>query len=220
MSLSSLRREARKALKGKWGSAVLLILVYALVTMVVPFGVEVVFSGGWEAWLYQETVPASASIVSMFVSFALIPLSVVLYWVFLDAYRNEPIRIAPLFTVYQNGKLALKLIGTSLLFGLFVFLWSLLLIIPGIIKSLSYSQTFFLLKDHPEYSALQAISESKKRMKGYKGKLFLLYLSFVGWGLLSILTFGIGFLWLVPYIYTSLAAFYDQFIRTQEAPAE
>ena len=220
MSLSSLRREARKALKGKWGSAVLLILVYALVTMVVPFGVEVVFSGGWEAWLYQETVPASASIVSMFVSFALIPLSVVLYWVFLDAYRNEPIRIAPLFTVYQNGKLTLKLIGTSLLFGLFVFLWSLLLIIPGIIKSLSYSQTFFLLKDHPEYSALQAISESKKRMKGYKGKLFLLYLSFIGWGLLSILTFGIGFLWLVPYIYTSLAAFYDQFIRTQEAPAE
>ncbi|MED0656809.1 DUF975 family protein [Anoxybacillus ayderensis] len=220
MSLSSLRREARKALKGKWGSAVLLILVYALVTIVVPFGVEVVFSGGWEAWLYQETVPASASIVSMFVSFALIPLSVVLYWVFLDAYRNEPIRIAPLFTVYQNGKLALKLIGTSLLFGLFVFLWSLLLIIPGIIKSLSYSQTFFLLKDHPEYSALQAISESKKRMKGYKGKLFLLYLSFIGWGLLSILTFGIGFLWLVPYIYTSLAAFYDQFIRTQEAPAE
>lgn len=220
MSLSSLRCEARKALKGKWGSAVLLILVYALVTIVVPFGVEVVFSGGWEAWLYQETVPASASIVSMFVSFALIPLSVVLYWVFLDAYRNEPIRIAPLFTVYQNGKLALKLIGTSLLFGLFVFLWSLLLIIPGIIKSLSYSQTFFLLKDHPEYSALQAISESKKRMKGYKGKLFLLYLSFIGWGLLSILTFGIGFLWLVPYIYTSLAAFYDQFIRTQEAPAE
>ena len=207
-------------MKGKWGSAVLLILVYALVTIVVPFGVEVVFSGGWEAWLYQETVPASASIVSMFVSFALIPLSVVLYWVFLDAYRNEPIRIAPLFTVYQNGKLALKLIGTSLLFGLFVFLWSLLLIIPGIIKSLSYSQTFFLLKDHPEYSALQAISESKKRMKGYKGKLFLLYLSFIGWGLLSILTFGIGFLWLVPYIYTSLAAFYDQFIRTQEAPAE
>ncbi len=129
--------------------------------MVVPFSVEVVFSGGWEAWLYQETVPTSASIVSMFVSFALIPLSVVLYWLFLDAYRNEPIRIAPLFTVYQNGKLTLKLIGTSLLFGLFVFLWSLLLIIPGIIKSLSYSQTFFLLKDHPEYSALQAISESK-----------------------------------------------------------
>ncbi|KHF31013.1 hypothetical protein LR68_00503 [Anoxybacillus sp. BCO1] len=95
-----------------------------------------------------------------------------------------------------------------------------MLIIPGIIKSLSYSQTFFLLKDHPEYSALQAISESKKRMKGYKGKLFLLYLSFIGWGLLSMLTFGIGFLWLVPYIYTSLAAFYDQFIRTQEAPAE
>ncbi|MBB5354810.1 putative membrane protein [Anoxybacillus mongoliensis] len=216
MTLSSLRRQAREALKGKWGSAVLLMLVYAFVTIVFPMVVEVVLSGGWDVWVEQENVPTSASIVSLLISFALIPFSVVLYWVFLDAYRHEPVRIAPMFTVYQNGKLSLKLIGTSILFGIFIFLWSLLLIVPGIIKSLSYSQTFFLLKDHPEYGSLQAISESKKRMKGYKGKLFLLYLSFIGWGLLSIITFGIGFLWLVPYVYTSLAAFYDQFIRTQE----
>lgn len=220
MTLSLLRREAREALKGKWGSAVLLMLVYAFVTIVFPMVVEVVLSGGWDVWIEQENVPTSVSIVSLLLSLALIPFSVVVYWVFLDVYRHEPVRISPMFTVYQDGKLSLKLIGTSVLFGIFVFLWSLLLIIPGIIKSLSYSQTFFLLKDHPEYGALQAISESKKRMKGYKGKLFLLYLSFIGWGLLSIITFGIGFLWLVPYVYTSLAAFYDQFIRTQEAPAE
>ncbi|MBB6175718.1 MULTISPECIES: DUF975 family protein [Anoxybacillus] len=220
MTLSSLRRGAREALKGKWGSSVFLMLVYVFVTIIVPAGVEVVLSGGWETWLAQENVPTSASIVSMIISFALLPFSVMMYWVFLDAYRHEPVRISPMFTVYQNGKLSLKLIVTSILFGIFVFLWSLLLIIPGIIKTLSYSQAFFLLKDHPEYGALQAISESKKRMRGYKGKLFLLYLSFIGWGLLAIITFGIGFLWLVPYVYTSLAAFYDQFIRTQEVQAE
>ncbi|MGG6431980.1 DUF975 family protein [Anoxybacillus sp. D401a] len=220
MTLSSLRSQARDALRGKWGSAVLFMLVYAAVTIVFPMAVEVVLSGGWETWLDQEEVPTSASIVSMIISLALIPLSIAMYWVFLDVYRNEPVRISPLFTVYQNGKLVLKLIGTSLLIALFIILWSLLFIIPGIIKSLSYSQTFFLLKDHPEYSALQAISESKKRMKGYKGKLFLLYLSFIGWGLLSIVTLGIGLLWLIPYVYTSLAAFYDQFIRKQEVTAE
>lgn len=220
MTLSSLRRGAREALKGKWGNSVFLMLVYVFVAIIVPAGVEVVLSGGWETWLVQENVPTSASIVSMIISFALLPFSVMMYWVFLDAYRNEPVRISPMFTVYQNGKLSLKLIVTSILFGVFVFLWSLLLIIPGIIKTLSYSQAFFLLKDHPEYGALQAISESKKRMRGYKGKLFLLYLSFIGWGLLSFITFGIGFLWLVPYVYTSLAAFYDQFIRTQEVQAE
>ncbi|WP_297989718.1 DUF975 family protein [Anoxybacillus sp.] len=220
MTLSSLRRQARDALRGKWGSAALFMLVYAAVTIIFPMIIEVALSGGWETWLDQEEVPTSASIASMIISFALIPLSIAMYWVFLDVYRNEPVRISPLFTVYQNGKLVLKLIGTSLLIALFVILWSLLFIIPGIIKSLSYSQTFFLLRDHPEYGALQAISESKKRMKGYKGKLFLLYVSFIGWGLLSIITLGIGLLWLIPYVYTSLAAFYDQFIRTQEVPAE
>lgn len=216
MTLSQLRRQARQALKGQWGMAVLIMLVYFVLNTVIPTVLEMVLSGGWSAWMAQEDPPFAAQLVSLLYTAALLPLGIAVYWVFLDAYRGQPLSVAPLFTVYRQGKLPLKLIGASILYGIFVFLWTLLIIIPGIIKSLAYSQTFFLLKDHPEYGALQAIRESNKRMKGYKWKLFLLYLSFLGWGILSLLTLGIGLLWLIPYVYTSLAAFYDEFIRVQE----
>lgn len=73
-----------------------------------------------------------------------------------------------------------------------------------------------LLKDHPEYSVFEAITESRRRMKGYKGKYFLLNLSFIGWGILCLFTLGIGFLWLAPYIYTSNATFYQNLIADNE----
>ncbi|MCZ0754191.1 DUF975 family protein [Anoxybacillus sp. J5B_2022] len=220
MTLSMLRRQARQALKGKWSAAVLFMLVYFFINAIFPTIIEIVASGGWNEWIEQENPPIAASIFNLLYSFALIPLGIAMYWAFLDVYRGQSLHVSRVFSAYTPAKLPLKLIGTSILFGIFVFLWSLLLIIPGIIKSLAYSQTFFLLKDHPEYSALQAITESKKRMKGYKWKLFLLYLSFIGWGFLTIFTLGIGLLWLIPYIYTSLAAFYEEFIRAQEASVE
>ena len=97
--------------------------------------------------------------------------------------------------------------GTFLM-GLFIVLWSLLFLIPGIIKSFSYAMTPFILVERPELSANAAINESRRLMKGRKFDLFYLYLSFIGWFILSILSLGIGFLWLGPYVQTSLAAFY------------
>jgi uncharacterized membrane protein len=89
------------------------------------------------------------------------------------------------------------------------------LIVPGIIKSFSYSQVYFILKDTPTISANEAITQSRKLMFGYKWKYFLLLLSFIGWGILSVITLGIGFIWLVPYMTASLAAFYDQLVKKQ-----
>jgi uncharacterized membrane protein len=114
--------------------------------------------------------------------------------------------------VYKDWELSLKVVGTAILVGIFTILWSLLLIIPGIIKGIAYSQVFFLLRDNPEYTALEAITESKKRMKGYKWKFFLLNLSFIGWAFIAIFTLGIGFLWLTPYILTANATFYNELI--------
>ena len=95
------------------------------------------------------------------------------------------------------------------LVGLFTFLWSLLLIVPGIVKYYSYSMTPYILIDNPELSANQAINMSKKMMKGHKFDLFFLHLSFIGWIFLSIFTLGIGLLWLMPYMMTAQAAFYQ-----------
>ena len=92
---------------------------------------------------------------------------------------------------------------------LFIFLWSLLFVIPGIIKIFSYAMTPYILEEHPELSANDAIDRSRAMMKGHKFDLFWLFLSFIGWFILAFFTLGIGFLWLVPYVQTSIAGFYE-----------
>ncbi len=89
-----------------------------------------------------------------------------------------------------------------------IMLWTFLFIIPGIIKAFAYALTPYLLVDCPDLSALQCIKLSNEMMKGHKFDLFYLYLSFIGWILLAILTLGIGMLWLIPYMQTSTASFY------------
>ena len=93
---------------------------------------------------------------------------------------------------------------------LYVMLWSILLIVPGFIMGLAYSMTPYILKDCPELSAHQAIKLSRKMMKGHKWEYFWLQLSFIGWIILGFLTLGIGYLWLMPYMLTTNAAFYQK----------
>ena len=99
--------------------------------------------------------------------------------------------------------------------GLYVLLWSLLLIIPGIMASYSYAMTEYILAEHPELSASEAIRRSKEMMEGHRFRLFCLDFSFIGWSLLCSLTFGIGNLWLTPYTQTSRAAFYREISGTE-----
>ena len=97
----------------------------------------------------------------------------------------------------------------GLMSGLFVFLWSLLLIVPGIIKAYAYSMAFYIKNDNPTYDWKQCLDESQRMMTGNKGKLFLLDLSFIGWILLGALCCGIGTLWVSPYIESARANFYE-----------
>jgi uncharacterized membrane protein len=106
------------------------------------------------------------------------------------------------------GRWGRKVWGMFLM-NFFISLWSLLLIIPGFIKFYAYALTPYILIDNPELSANQAIDLSQKMMKGHKFDMFILHLSFIGWIFLSIFTFGIGLLWLLPYMMTAQAAFYQ-----------
>ena len=108
-----------------------------------------------------------------------------------------------------------KVLGMFLM-GLKVLLWSLLLIVPGIIMTFAYALTPYILEEHPEIGAWDASARSREMMKGHKFDLFYLYLSFIGWFFLAILTFGIGFLWLSPYVDTAVAAFYND-LKAQRA---
>lgn len=135
------------------------------------------------------------------------PLTAGLAFFFMKLYRKEDVTFNDSLGGFSNFT---NNMAAAILVGIFTFLWTLLFFIPGIIKQLSYSMTFYILNDHPEYTATQAITESRKMMKGHKGELFVLYLSFIGWDLLSVLTLGIlEIVYVTPYKNAAVAGFYD-----------
>ena len=109
---------------------------------------------------------------------------------------------------------------TRLLRALYVFLWSLLFIIPGIVAGFSYAMTDYILAEDPELTADEAISQSKSIMMGNKWRFFCLQFSFIGWDILATLAFGIGHLWLTPCKQAAYAAFYREVSGTEFFPEE
>ncbi len=125
---------------------------------------------------------------------------------FLMLVRGEKLDISRMFDGYKDF---LRIFCTMLLQKVYIFLWTLLLIIPGIIKAFSYAMTSYILKDNPEIKNNEAIEKSMQMMQGHKMDLFLLYLSFIGWAILSVLTLGIGFIFLTPYVNAAVSHFYE-----------
>ena len=103
---------------------------------------------------------------------------------------------------------------SKLLQSVYVLLWSLLFIIPGILAAYSYAMTEFILAENPDLTASEAIAQSKEMMYGNRWRLFCLHFSFIGWDILSSLTLGIGNLWLRPYKQAANAAFYREISGT------
>ena len=112
-----------------------------------------------------------------------------------------------------------KAVWLSIITNFFIFLWSLLLLIPGIIKSFSYSMAPFILADNPELTAREALSESKKIMYGHKFDLFVLQLSFFLWYLLGAITLGIAYIYIAPYYEATIINFYNT-IKDKKIEAE
>jgi uncharacterized membrane protein len=180
-----LMQMARESLKGKWGLAIGTLVVYIIISVAL------------------QIIPYVGPIVSLLISG---PFSLGLAYFSLSISRNQNAKLEQIFQGFTNFGTAL---GAYLLMLLFIILWALLLIIPGIIAAISYSMTFYILADDHSIGAMEAIDKSKKMMDGYKLKYFYLLLRFFGLGLLCILTLGIGFLWLIPFMQVSSAKFYD-----------
>lgn len=185
-----LRNQAYEALRGKWTPAVVTSLVFCIL-----LGVAVSLSRV-NALLYLIAYLGGASIVAIGMLYAC--------W---DLFTKGTLPEAG--ALFAPFKQYARTVGAVLLVFVYTLLWTLLLIIPGIIKAYSYSMTFYILRENPEMTAGDAITASQKMMDGHKMDLFLLSLSFIGWAILASITFGIGYLWLIPYIYTAYAAFYE-----------
>lgn len=190
-SLSELRNDGYDDLEGRWGNAVVLTLVYHLLYSVL------------------SSIICSLIGISLLSTVLLFPLLWGFEIAFLDNTRgtnSKPLDMSYLWNGYKDSS---RIIGTYLLKKIYIILWSLLLIVPGIIKSYSYAMVPYILRDDPNISYNDAIELSMEMMEGYKWKLFLLDLTFIGWFLLSLLTLGIGFLFLTPYIQSTYANFYE-----------
>jgi uncharacterized membrane protein len=186
LSNKALRAKARDQLRGKWTGPVVVTLIFLLIFILV------------------SNIPAVGTGLTLILAG---PLYLGFSCYFLNFKRGNSPKPEDLFSGFKNlgGSISLYFI-----MGIFIFLWSLLLIIPGIIAGIRYSMSFYALCDNPDSGAMNALHKSKELMKGNKMQLFLLWLSFLGWAVCCIFTFGIGFLWLIPYMTVSMVNFYEQ----------
>ncbi|MBM6615167.1 DUF975 family protein [Desemzia sp. RIT804] len=222
---AELKQDARDMLKGRWKDAVLmnfiptLIIIVALVILVITIFIAAESFGFWSESTSDSYFPGNSSsgtASGIFSAFITAGIS----FTFLNAFRDASYKIRPLKDAFQafSKKYFLGVLLVYIISSLFTFLWTLLFIIPGIIKSYAYSQAYLIYKDHvdrpdlEQISALDCITESKELMQGHKMRFFLLGLSFLGWILIGVLTLGIGFLWITPYMVATNTAFYHDLV--------
>lgn len=218
------KNAALAALKGNWAPAVLATVVFFLVASLActpatvptltgaldPAAISSMASAGDIAGvmgLYSRVMRWN-SLSSLLSIFLVSVVAIGFYNAFLRLLRNGDNRLTSNMFEIAFKNYWHKVWGYFLM-SLFIALWSLLLVIPGLIKVFSYAMTPYILEEYPELSANDAIDLSRAMMKGRKFDLFWLYLSFLGWGILCIFTAGIGLLWLLPYMQASEAAFYE-----------
>ena len=179
--------DARESLTGKWPLAIGTFLIFLLISM------------------GATLIPFAGQVIGFLIAG---PLAVGGAFFALNIVREQAAKTDDLFFGFNNN-LGNSILAYLLVF-VFVFIGFVLLIIPGIIVALAFSQTWFILAENPSMDSYDAIIKSKNMMNGYKWQYFKIGLRLFGLGLLCLLTLGIGFLWLLPYQYVVYAKFYEQ----------
>jgi len=188
-----LMAEARQALSGRWKTAV---------------GAAAIFIG---ISYPLQWLPPLGCLAAFIVAG---PFSLGKARFFLGISRKKQVSASQVLSGFQ---MFWKSFGVYFFYVVFTALWSLLLIVPGIMAALSYAMAFFILADNEGVGPLEAISASKALMAGHRWRLACLGGRFFGWGILSVLTLGIGFLWFLPYAGVSTALFYEDLKARQSA---
>lgn len=190
MNRAELKAQAKVQIKGKIGILFVITLIIALVS-------------GAATWLLS-LIPVVGSLAAAVIVTPAFSLSIVRVYLSLTAGGQPEVKDA--FSGFDDFWAAFKV---TFLVGLFTFLWSLLFVIPGIVKMYSYSMSMYILAENKGKGALECINESKAMTQGYKADLFVLDLSFIGWLLLCGITCGIAYIWVGPYISATKANVYN-----------
>ena len=193
MTFQEAKKAALSTLKGNWGSAILVSLVYAILVSALSLigGVGTLLFGSILLIGYYNTL--------------------------IQASMQNSFKVETIFSGINSETLGTR-ITISILKNLYIVLWSLLFFIPAIVKTYSYMLTEYIALMNPDMSASECITESRRLMNGHKMNMFLLRLSFIGWDLLCILTGGLGYLLLTPYINQTIIEYIDANILPLKQP--
>ncbi|OEF95695.1 DUF975 family protein [Desulfuribacillus alkaliarsenatis] len=198
---AELKEQGKQSLEGNWGLAIVACVIVWLLTAAFVEG---------RANQITTTFNDTMSLLSLVLSG---PLAFGLSKIFLRLNRSQKTSFKNLF---DGFKYFLQTFVLHILKMIFVFLWLLLLIIPGIIAMLRYAMAYYIMVDNPGIGGLEAIRRSKKMMQGHKGRLFYLWLSFLGWFIFGVMTLGLGFLYVAPYYEATKASFYEDLKKHRE----
>lgn len=196
MTRAELKSAAKEQIKGNIGK----LFVMALILFAISFACGFI------------------PVVGGIISFVIMPaFTLSLTMVYLRLTKKEEIAIGDVFSGFNKTGRALWM---NILVAIYTFLWSLLFVIPGIVKSFAYSMSYYVLADNPELTANEAITKSKEMMNGHKGDLFVLYFSFFWWYLLVGITFGIAAIYVTPYMNATVANFYNSIKGTDKVAVD
>lgn len=195
MNRAELKAAAKSQIKGKIGILFVITLIYFLITYGISF------------------IPTIGSLATIIVAPAL---TLSITRVYLNVIAGGQPEVKDTFSGFDDFWSAFKV---NFFMGLFTFLWSLLFVIPGIVKAYSYSMSMYILAENKGKPALECIKESKEMTNGHKMDLFVLNLSFFGWALLCGITLGIAYIWVYPYMNATFANAYALLRGEPEVPA-
>lgn len=194
MTRKELKTRAKQQLKGNWWTAIGVLLIVAVITGFLSF-----LSTRYDGGIWTNTLLC-------IVTFLIItPLGLGQSIFFLKLAKNKEGKCSDVFLGYKNF---LKVIGVSILIEIIVCIGFIVLIVPGIILSIMYSQAYYILAENPSIGIVKCLKESRLMMRGQKWNYFVLMLSFILWGILITITCGIAGLYVVPYYEATSTNFY------------
>ncbi|MFD3157795.1 DUF975 family protein [Haloimpatiens sp. FM7330] len=220
MDSRDLKQLGLEKLKGKWGIAILATLIFMLISSTViqdfirsyeQIYVNLFSFPDYFNDFYILNLSRGSSLAINITKLVLTgPMLFGLSKFFLKLSRGEDVKIGDLFCAFTDGGLFIKTFILYLVMDIFILLWTLLLIVPGIIATIKYSMAFYILCDNPQLSSLEAIDLSKEMMEGNKSRLFTLWITFIGWFILEILSLGILSIFIDPYYNAAKVEFYQE----------
>ena len=241
MTATNTRKEARESLTGKWGKGALITLVYAIFTSIISYIRTMVANDSVTSLIINIIVLIIATPISFGLIISFIKLKrgedVGVFDFFKDGFSNFKRAwgitwntfvkmIVPIILIIIAGMIfgffcgvasVSKIMSGSydnlsilLLLGIILYIVA---IVYAVVRGLLYSLSYYIAYDKKEISTKEAVNESAELMKGNRGNIFVLELSFIGWAILAVFTLGIGMLWLMPYMQVALVCFYEELIN-------